>query len=93
MEYGQMNKMKDQPREAVRQGLDNVTSAAGSAVRAVGDQVASALDTAKTQYSRFQDQAVAGAKATDRVIRENPYWLIGVALCIGLFFGAWFRRD
>ncbi|MEI9866578.1 MAG: hypothetical protein WDN00_18895 [Limisphaerales bacterium] len=35
---------------------------------------------------------MAGAKATDQVIRENPYKSLGVAVGIGVIIGYLLRR-
>ncbi len=50
-------------------------------------RLTSALNSAKATCSRLQDQAVAGAKATDKVIREHPYQTVGVAFGVGLLVG------
>ena len=51
-------------------------------------RLSTALQSAKTTCERLQDRAVEGARATDRVIRENPYQSIGVAFVVGLLIGA-----
>lgn len=50
-------------------------------------RLTSALESAKATCGRLQDQAVAGARATDRVIREHPYQTVGVAFGVGLLVG------
>jgi len=47
----------------------------------------SALESAKDSCEELQDKAVAGAKATDKVIRDHPYQSIGVAFGVGLLIG------
>ena len=51
-----------------------------------------ALEKAKETYQKVQDQAIAGAKATDRCIREHPYPAIGFAFALGLVFGLLIKR-
>ena len=46
-----------------------------------------ALESAKRSCERLQEKAVAGARATDEVIREHPYQSIGVAFGVGLLVG------
>lgn len=46
-----------------------------------------ALESAKDTCGRLQEKAVAGAKATDEVIREHPYQSMGVAFGVGLLIG------
>ena len=48
-----------------------------------------ALDTAKV---RVQEGTVAGAKATDRAIREHPYEALGVAFGLGVLIGVLIAR-
>jgi ElaB/YqjD/DUF883 family membrane-anchored ribosome-binding protein len=46
-----------------------------------------ALESAKERCEELQEKAVAGAKATDKVIRDHPYESIGVAFGVGLLIG------
>lgn len=46
-----------------------------------------ALESAKNSCERLQEKAVAGARATDQVIREHPYQSMGVAFGVGLLIG------
>lgn len=46
-----------------------------------------AIAVAKDTCEGLQDKAVAGAKATDKVIRDHPYQSIGVAFGVGLLIG------
>lgn len=46
-----------------------------------------ALESAKDSCERLQEKAVAGARATDQVIREHPYQSMGVAFGVGLLIG------
>ena len=46
-----------------------------------------AVDRARDLYETAQEKAVSGAKATDRVIRANPYKAIGIAFGLGLLVG------
>lgn len=45
------------------------------------------LHTAKELYHKLEEQTVAGAKATDRCIREHPYESLGIAFGAGLLVG------
>lgn len=42
-------------------------------------------------YSSARRNVVAGAKYTDRTIREYPYYSIGIALGVGVLIGALVR--
>ena len=50
-------------------------------------RLAVALEKARKTWNNVQDKAVAGAKATDQVIRDHPYHSMGVALGIGAVVG------
>ena len=52
--------------------------------RAAGE---AAWDATKATYQQLQDKTVAGAKATDKAIRENPYIALGCAFGAGLLLG------
>ncbi len=56
----------------------------------------SLIEKAKDAGKRLQEQTLATAKATDKIIRENPYPTLGVAFGLGLVVGVlvmWGRRD
>ncbi len=55
-------------------------------------RLTNALERAKDSCERLQDKAVAGAKATDKVIREHPYQSIGIAFGVGLLIGVLVTR-
>ena len=55
-------------------------------------RLSSAIDSAKATYRRLEERAVAGAKATDKVIREHPYESLGVAFGLGLLVGVLVTR-
>ncbi len=50
-------------------------------------RLTAAIERGKEAFHAMQDRAIAGAKATDLVIRENPYKALGVALGTGLVVG------
>lgn len=50
-------------------------------------RVAEALDLGRATWSRLQDRAVQGAKATDQAIHAHPYQAIGFALAVGAILG------
>lgn len=51
------------------------------------EKLAHTLDTAKELYHKLEEQTIAGAKATDRCIRDHPYESLGVAFGAGLLVG------
>lgn len=55
-------------------------------------RLAAAVEKSKEAWEALQEKAIAGAKATDQVIRENPYKALGAALGVGLIIGYLLRR-
>jgi len=56
-------------------------------VSEVRSRLARTLESAKATCHQLEEKAIAGAKATDRAIREHPYESIGVAFGVGLLVG------
>ncbi len=69
--------------ELLRAGAQNL-SERGMAAR---ERLAAALEVAKETQQKLQERALAGAKATDKLIREHPYQSIGVAFGVGMLLG------
>ena len=61
--------------------------------REVRERLKSVLEDAKQTCVRLEEQAEAGFRATDRVVRENPYRSIGVAVGIGFLIGLLIKRE
>ncbi len=59
---------------------------------AARERLAAALEVAKETGRKLEEKAVAGAKATDELIREYPYQSIGIAFGIGMFLGVLLNR-
>lgn len=55
-------------------------------------RLAASLASARAGLTKLNEKAVQGAKATDRVIRDNPYQSIGVAFGIGILIGVLVTR-
>ncbi len=55
-------------------------------------RLTAAIEKGKEAWNSVQEKAIAGAKATDHVIRENPYKSIFVALGVGAVIGYLLRR-
>lgn len=55
-------------------------------------RLTAALERAKDACERLEEKAVAGAKATDKVIRDHPYQSIGLAFGIGVLIGVLVTR-
>ncbi len=55
-------------------------------------RLGAALESAKASCRKLEEKAVAGAKATDQLIREHPYESIGIGFGIGLLIGLLISR-
>lgn len=64
----------------------------GEKAKDARDRLKVALAKAKESCSGLEDKAAAGAKATDKVIREHPYQSLGVAFGVGLLIGVLVNR-
>jgi ElaB/YqjD/DUF883 family membrane-anchored ribosome-binding protein len=74
-----------------------ISAAAEVAEEKVGEarnRLASAMAAAKDTCAALQQKAVESAKATDKVIRANPYQAVGIAFGVGALVGFLLsRRD
>jgi ElaB/YqjD/DUF883 family membrane-anchored ribosome-binding protein len=50
-------------------------------------RLAAALERGEDVYTRFRDDAVAEARATNQALHEHPYQAIGLAFGVGLLVG------
>ncbi len=60
---------------------------AGGKVTLARERLMSAIENGKKSWEKVQNRAVSTAKATDQVIRANPYRSLGVALGVGALVG------
>lgn len=90
-------------KEQLIEDLKLVAEDAEELIRATGGEVAektreirerlkAVLEDAREACARLEDQAAAGVRATDRVIRDNPYASIGIALGAGFLIGCLLKR-
>ncbi len=93
----------DNPTEKVMQDLKEVVEDGEELLRSgaqalnergaqVRERLVAAMDSAKELGRRLQERTIDGARATDRVIRENPYQSIGIAFGVGLLIGVLVNR-
>ena len=64
----------------------------GERAREARTRLAASLQSARVKLTLAEERAFAGAKATDRVIREHPYQSLGVAFGVGLLLGVLVAR-
>jgi ElaB/YqjD/DUF883 family membrane-anchored ribosome-binding protein len=81
---------------SVTQEAENFVRETGSGLsekaREARARLTASLASARAGLTRLNEKAVQGAKATDRVIRANPYQSIGVAFGIGILLGVLVTR-
>lgn len=64
----------------------------GEKAREARARLAASLEGAKASFHKVEEKAVAGAKATDKMIREHPYESVGIAFGVGLLVGVLVTR-
>ena len=52
-----------------------------------------AAEKAREVSKRLQEQTVAAAKATDKVVHEHPYPAIGIVFAVGVLIGVLVARS
>ena len=55
-------------------------------------RLTAAIEKRKEAWEAMQEKAIAGAKVTDQIIRENPYKAIATAVGLGVIIGYLLRR-
>ena len=73
-----------------RHGNTLTESTSGAAARTEATE--RLVDDLKAVIQRAQEKAVDRAKAADKVIRDRPYQVLGIAFRLGLLIGILARR-
>ena len=73
--------------EGARELIAATADVAGEKVGEARKRLAAALEKAKEMAGDLGDKAVAGARATDKAINENPYKAMAIALGVGAIIG------
>lgn len=82
-------------KTVVRDAEDLIKATAGELsekTKEARQRLTTAIQSAQSSLSEFEARARAGARVTDRLIRENPYPSLGIALFAGLLLGALINR-
>ena len=79
--------LKDDARALVTATAHIVENKVVEARKRLNEAIGAGRETCR----QVQEEVVERAKATDKVIRRNPYQAIGLALGIGLLFGLLLR--
>lgn len=72
--------------------LQATAGQAGDKMADLRQKLGHALESAKATCHRFEEKAMAGAKAADKTIRAHPYESMGVAFGVGLLIGVLVTR-
>lgn len=78
-------------REA-EQALSGATNEAGDKFDELRGRLRSALDSGKYSLERLRADAVRRAQQADKLVRENPYYAVGVAAGVGAIIGVLVSR-
>ncbi len=75
------------------EGLAKATAGdLGEKVKEARAKLSTSLESAKENFEKLEEKALAGAKATDKIIRSHPYESLGVAFGVGLLIGVLVSR-
>lgn len=80
-----METRMEQVKNSVREGAEQLAEAGHEAA----GRLSAAMQSAK---SNLQEKTAAGARATDRTIRQHPYESIGIAFGVGVLIGVLINR-
>lgn len=69
------------------QALSATAGEAGDKFDELRDRLRTALDTGKYSLDRIRAEAARRAKQADQLVRDNPYYAIGIAAGIGAVIG------
>lgn len=72
--------------------LKETADTASQEVCAGRTRLRAALESARIYCKSLEGKAVAGAKATDQMVRTHPYQAVGLALSVGVLVGYLLKR-
>jgi ElaB/YqjD/DUF883 family membrane-anchored ribosome-binding protein len=81
------NKHLNQLAEETKALLAATADATEDTVVEARNRLKSVLDSTGEVCARVKAKAVEGAKATDKLIRDNPYQALGIAFGVGALLG------
>src|SRR5262249_25540729 len=74
------------------QGGDESEGETGRLPKHKREEIRSRLERLKERCRGLRRQAVAGARATDRLLKQHPYSSLGFAFALGMLAGALLNR-
>jgi ElaB/YqjD/DUF883 family membrane-anchored ribosome-binding protein len=87
-----LTELKTLVAEAESMMADSLTEHTSEALGALRDRFSAAHERFSDMYDHTKKKVIAGARATDETIRENPYQSIAVALGVGVVLGVLLGR-
>ena len=70
-----------------------LSDTAGDKFDDLRDRLRVAVDSGKNTFARLRTQAARGARQADQLVRDNPYYSIGIAAGIGALIGILVSRS
>lgn len=89
---GTRRKLAQDLRILLRDAESLVTAAVGELADSSRWDLRARLDQLKASCQRLEQQALAGARRADAIVRERPVHAVGIAFALGLFIGLCRRR-
>jgi ElaB/YqjD/DUF883 family membrane-anchored ribosome-binding protein len=75
------------------QALSSTAGAAGDKFDELRNRLRSALDSGRYSFDRLRAEATRRAQQADDLVRQNPYYAIGIAAGIGAVIGILVSRN
>ena len=75
------------------QALSNTAGEAGEKFDDLRERLRDALETSKYSFDHLRSEATRRAKQADQLVRDNPYYAIGVAAGVGALVGILVSRS
>jgi len=69
------------------QALSDTAGAAGDKFDELRERLRAALDSGRYNLDRLRAEATRRAKQADQLVRDNPYYAIGIAAGVGALIG------
>ena len=92
MEGNQLTEKFQSVTEDAEHFVKETASGLGDRAREARARLAASLASARGNLGKLNEKAIEGAKATDKVIRANPYQSIGIAFGVGILIGVLVTR-
>ena len=73
--------------QEAEQALSSTAGEAGEKFDELRSRLRSAIDNGKYSLERMRAEAIRRARQADKLVRENPYYAVGVAAGVGAIVG------